>query len=82
MLFYLEIVFNKSEHSLKLTFIKHDRFYETTQIVMICQDRNEMMIIFEIMFLLLICCDKKQEFLIMRLLFDFDKNYFFEIKDN
>ena len=49
---------------------------------MIRQNRNKIMIIFKVMSSLLKCCDNKQKFLIMRLVFDFSKNYFFWIKDN
>ena len=41
-----------------------------------------MMIVFKTMSLLLKCCDNKQEFLIMRLVFNFNENHFFSIKDD
>ena len=41
-------------------FIERDDFHEITQIVMICQNNNEMMIIFKIMFLLLKRCNNEQ----------------------
>ena len=49
---------------------------------MIRQNRNKVMIVFKIMFSLLKCCDDKRKILIMRLVSDFSKNYFFQIKDN
>ena len=44
---------------------------------MIYQNRNRMMTVFKIMFLLLKYCDNKQEFLIMRLVSDLSENYLF-----
>ena len=49
---------------------------------MIRQNRNRMMIVFKIMLSLLKCCDNKQEFLIMRLVSDFNENHFSWIKDD
>ena len=44
---------------------------------MIRQNRNRMIIVFKIMFLLLKYYDNKQKFLIMRFMFNLSKNYFF-----
>ena len=49
---------------------------------MIRQNRNKMIINLKIILLLLKCCNNKQEFLNMRLVFDFNENYFFLIKDD
>ena len=77
MIFYFKIIFGECESSSKLTFIEHDDFHEITQIVMIRHDNNRMMIIFKIMFSLLKRCNNEQEFLIMRLVTNFNENYFF-----
>ena len=44
---------------------------------MICQNRNNIMTIFKIIFSLLKCYNNKQEFLILRFVFDFSETYFF-----
>ena len=49
---------------------------------MIHQDRNRMMIIFILMFSLLKYYDNEQEFLILRLVSNLNKNHFFWIKDD
>ena len=82
MIFYLEIIFSKSENSSRLIFLKRDRLYEITQIIIIRQNCNKMMIVFKIIFSLLKCCNNKQEFLIMCLIFDLSENYFFWIKND
>ena len=46
------------------------------QIVMICQNRNKMMIVLKAIFSLLKRCNNKQKFLIMRLVYDFNENHF------
>ena len=81
-IFYLEIIFSESESSSKLTSIKRDCFHEITQIIMICQFYNRIMIVFKIMSSLLKYCDNKKEFLIMRLVSDLNKNHFLWIKDD
>ena len=63
-------------------FIKRCRLHEITQIVMIRQNRNRVMTVLKIMSLLLKCCDNKQEFLIMRLIFDFSENHLLWIKND
>ena len=49
---------------------------------MIRQNYNEVIIVFKIMSSLLKCCDNKQKFLIIRLVFDFNKYHFFRLKDD
>ena len=75
-------MFSESKHSSKLTFIKRDHFYEITQIVIIGQNHNKMIIIFKIIFSLLKYYNNEQKFLIMRFIFDFSENRFSRIKDD
>ena len=81
-IFYLEIIFNENEDSSRLIFIKRDCLHKITQIVMICQNRNRMIIVFKIMSLLLKCCNNKQKFLIIRLVSDLSENHFSWIKND
>ena len=82
MIFYFKIIFDECENLLKLMFIEHNDLYEITQIVMIRQNNNRIIIIFKIMFLLLKHCNNEQKFLIMRFIINFNKNHFFRIKRN
>ena len=50
------------------------------QIIIICQNYNKMMIVFKTIFSLLKRCNNKQEFLIMRLVSDFNVNQFLNKK--
>ena len=63
-------------------FIKHNRFHEVLQIIIIRQNRNKVMIVFKIMSSLLKCCNNRQKFLIMRFVFDFSENHFFLKKND
>ena len=76
------MIFNESEDSSRLRFIKRNCFHIITQIVMICQNRNKMMIVFKIMSLLLKCCNNKQKFLIIHFVFDFSENHFSDIEND
>ena len=60
MIFYFKIIFDENENSSRLTFIERDDFYKITQIVMIRQNNNKIMIIFKIMSSLLKRCNNEQ----------------------
>ena len=77
MIFYFEIIFSENENLLRLTFIKRNHLHEITQDIMIRRNCNKIVIVFKIIFSLLKCCNSKQKFLIIRFIFDFNKNYFF-----
>ena len=66
-IFDLEIILCKNQKSTCLMTIQDDRNHEVTQIIVICQNLDEIAIVLQIMFSLLKCNDYKQKFLIMSL---------------
>ena len=76
-IFYFKIIFDECKNSSKLTFIERNNFHKITQIIMICQNNNQIIIIFKIIFSLLKRCNNEQELLIIYFIINFNKNFFF-----
>ena len=70
-IFDLEIILCKNQKSTCLTTIQDDRNHEVSQIIVICQNLDEITIALQIMSSLLKCNDYEQKFLIMSLVSSF-----------
>ena len=73
-------MFSESKSLSESTFIERCSFKKITQIIVICQNNYQIIIIFKIIFLLLKCCDNKQKLLIMNFILNLNENYFFRIR--